>query len=144
MENEDFEPLDGVFAVPAPKDAPSYHMAALFYYCKAHGVEPKELSQAERNLFVVRENSPTLDDMTTKFSSLNVIECSDCGYEVMLNDLDPFLRYKSCLSCQSKRLINRGMAHNVEVDALPDDEVNASDEVKGAEMIRRYQDGNVE
>lgn len=144
MENEDFEPLDGVFAVPAPKDAPRYHMAALFYYCKAHDIVPKELSQAERNLFIVRDNRPNLQDMTTNFPSMNLIECSDCGYEVMLNDLDPFLRYKSCLSCQSKRLINRGMAHDVEVVALPDDEVNASDEVKGAEIIRRYQDGDVE
>ena len=144
MENEDFEPLDGVFAVPAPKDAPRYHVAALFYYCKARDVQPKELSQEERNLFIVRDNQPNLQDMTTKFDSLSVIECSDCGYEVLLNDLDPFLRYKSCLSCHSNRLIHRGMAHDVKVESLPDEEVNASDEVLSAEMIRRYEDGNVE
>jgi hypothetical protein len=44
---------DGVFAFPAPTDAPKVKIRALDKYCKEHGVEPNELTEEEVKPFLV-------------------------------------------------------------------------------------------
>jgi hypothetical protein len=44
---------DGIFAFPAPTDAPKVKIRALDNYCKKHGVEPKDLTEEEMKPFLV-------------------------------------------------------------------------------------------
>ncbi|RDI37995.1 hypothetical protein [Falsibacillus pallidus] len=44
---------DGVFAYPAPPEAPKVKIRALDNYCKKHGVEPKDLTEEEMKQFLV-------------------------------------------------------------------------------------------
>jgi hypothetical protein len=44
---------DGVFAFPAPPEAPKVKIRALDNYCKEHGIEPKDLTEEEMKPFLV-------------------------------------------------------------------------------------------
>ncbi|MGN5650444.1 hypothetical protein [Bacillus sp. Brlt_9] len=55
MKTKDIEPEDGIFAIPQPNDIPNYNMAELYYYCKQHNIEPLQLSNDERKIFIIKE-----------------------------------------------------------------------------------------
>lgn len=50
---QDFEPKDGVIAVPPPKNAPHYNFAKLLEYCRERGIKPIELTDEERKMFII-------------------------------------------------------------------------------------------
>ncbi|MGG0178703.1 hypothetical protein [Gottfriedia acidiceleris] len=46
---------DGVYVEPIYKKEPRVKVKALFTYCKERGLEPKDLTDDERNQFIVYE-----------------------------------------------------------------------------------------
>lgn len=50
---DEFEPKDGVFAIPPPKNMPKYNIAKLFEYCEQKGIEPKDLTKKEKKQFII-------------------------------------------------------------------------------------------
>lgn len=47
----DYEPPNGIIAVPPPPNAPHYNVSAMFAYCEEKGIKMKELSKEERKKF---------------------------------------------------------------------------------------------
>jgi hypothetical protein len=53
--NEDWEPADGVFAVPPSKKMIRYNIAELHDYCVLKNIEMKNLSFEEKQMFVIKD-----------------------------------------------------------------------------------------
>ncbi|PGK51393.1 hypothetical protein CN918_26750 [Priestia megaterium] len=49
----DYEPANGIIAIPPPPNAPHYNVAAMLNYCKIHNKVLKELTIEERKLFLL-------------------------------------------------------------------------------------------
>ncbi|MCU5076999.1 hypothetical protein OB985_05330 [Bacillus cereus] len=44
---------DGVYVAPSSKEQPRVKVKALFQYCNERGIEPKDLTEQEREQFLV-------------------------------------------------------------------------------------------
>lgn len=50
----DFEPKDGIFAIPMSKNAIRYNIADLFEYCDQNDIEPSELDPEIKKQFELK------------------------------------------------------------------------------------------
>lgn len=64
-EMEEFEAgfPDGVYAVPSSSNEPRIKVKALFEYCREKGVDPEDLTDEEREQFLVYPNE---DEKTSR------------------------------------------------------------------------------
>jgi hypothetical protein len=44
---------NGIYAIPKPKYIPDYNMAELYLYCKSKNIQPNELTQEEKQMFII-------------------------------------------------------------------------------------------
>ena len=151
MKREEFErmiesveviPHDGLIKFATEEGIIEYRIDAMYQYCqyKRELDSPKELTEREWNQFIVKENQPRLYNMPKKLDEMNFMECCECGSDFLVNDLDPVGTGISCARCQSTKLVNRGMASDVKIEKVRDDEICGSDELKNAVIIERYED----